>query len=61
MKKQLAEDMIRFITPIRESTLSMLEDQKTLVEIMKKGASKARKSAAATMKLVQEFMGLNYF
>jgi tryptophanyl-tRNA synthetase len=61
MKKQLAEDMVRFITPIREKAKSIQEDEKYLQEVMEKGAAKARKSAATTMALVREAMGLNYF
>ena len=61
MKEQLGNDMVNFITPIREKTTSILGNQKYLQEVMEKGAEKARKSAAATMKLVREVMGLNYF
>jgi tryptophanyl-tRNA synthetase len=61
MKKQLAEDMITFISPIREKAKSILADQAYLEQIMKTGAEKARESASATMKLVREAMGLNYF
>jgi len=61
MKKQLAEDMIRFITPIRERALTLLADEKGLREVMEKGAEKARKSARATIETVRQAMGLNYF
>jgi tryptophanyl-tRNA synthetase len=61
MKKQLAEDMIKFISPIRKKVNSILQDENYLQEVMKKGAAKARISAEATMKLVREVMGLNYF
>ena len=61
MKKQLAEDMIRFISPIREKAEAIRNDEKYLREVMEKGAEKARKSAAATMKLVREAIGLNYY
>ena len=61
MKKQLAEDMVKFISPIREKVKSILSNEKYLKEVMEKGAEKARKSAKATMKLVREAMGLNYF
>ena len=61
MKKQLAEDMIRFISPIREKAEAIRNDEKYLREVMEKGAEKARKSAGATMKLVREAIGLNYF
>lgn len=61
MKKQLAEDMVRFITPIREKADAIRNDQKYLREVMEKGAEKARKSAAATMEKVRAAMGLNYY
>ena len=61
MKKQLAEDMVRFISPIREKAKSILANEKYLREVMEKGAEKARVSANATMKLVREAMRFNYF
>ncbi len=61
MKKQLAEDMIQFIAPIRSKTNDILENDDYLLEIMKKGAEKATESALVTMELVRQAMGLNYF
>jgi tryptophanyl-tRNA synthetase len=61
MKKQLAEDMVKFISPIREKAKSLLADEKYLKKVMEQGAEKARKSAKATMELVRQTMGLNYF
>jgi tryptophanyl-tRNA synthetase len=61
MKKQLGEDMVKFITPIREKADAIRNDEKYLKEVMEKGAEKARKSACATMELVREAIGLNYF
>jgi tryptophanyl-tRNA synthetase len=61
MKKQLAEDMIRFVAPIREKAESIRNDEKYLKETMEKGAEKARKSAKVTIQLVRDAMGLNYF
>ncbi len=61
MKKQLGEDMVKFITPIREKAMSIRNDTKYLKEVMEKGAEKARKSAKITMELVRQAMGLNYF
>jgi tryptophanyl-tRNA synthetase len=61
LKKQLAEDMVSFIAPIRAKADAILEDEKGLAQIMQKGAEKANNSAAATMKLVREAMRLNYF
>jgi len=61
MKKQLAEDMVRFISPIREKAKSIIANEKYLREVMEKGAEKARVSANVTMKLVREAMRFNYF
>jgi len=61
MKKQLAEDMVQFISPIRQKASDILNNPAYLQEVMEKGAEKARKSAAATMALVRESMGLKYF
>lgn len=61
MKKQLAEDMVNFIAPIREKAESIRANEKYLKEIMEKGADKARKSAKATIELVRNAMGLNYY
>ena len=61
LKKQLGEDMVRFITPIRDKVDAILADEKRLKEIMEQGAEKANKSAHATMKLVREAMGLKYY
>jgi tryptophanyl-tRNA synthetase len=61
MKKQLAEDMVAFIAPVREKAESIRNDEKYLREVMEKGAAKACKSAAATMQVVREAVGLKYY
>jgi len=61
MKKQLAEDMIKFISPIRKKVDAILQDEQYLQKVMKQGAEKARNSGAETMRLVREAIGLNYF
>jgi tetratricopeptide (TPR) repeat protein len=61
MKKQLAEDMIGFIAPIREKSTTILADEKYLKGIMEKGAEMAGESASKTMKVVREAIGLNYY
>jgi tryptophanyl-tRNA synthetase len=61
MKKQLAEDMVKFISPIREKVEGILADEAYLKQVMETGAEKARKSAKATMEIVRESMGLKYF
>ena len=61
MKKQLAEDMVNFISPIRKKVNEILNDESYLQKVMKQGAEKAGASAEATMKEVRNAMGLNYF
>ncbi len=61
LKKQLAEDMVAFVTPIREKAESIRTDEAYLRRIMEMGAEKARASAAATMEKVREAIGLKYY
>lgn len=60
MKKELAEDMVRFVAPIREKAENIRNDEQYLKLTMEQGAAKARKSAQATMQLVKQAMGLDY-
>lgn len=61
MKQQLGDDMVKFISSIREKVNEILNDDKYLKEVMEKGAEKARKSAKATMELVRQAIGLKYY
>lgn len=61
MKKQLAEDMVAFISPIRDKVDGLLADENYLRRVMEQGAEKAGKSAAQTMKQVRQAIGLNYY
>jgi tryptophanyl-tRNA synthetase len=61
MKKQLGEDMVKFIAPIRERADTIRHNEKYLQEVMEMGAAKARKSAQATMQIVREAIGLKYY
>ena len=60
MKKHLAEDMVKFISPIRERAGAIRADTGYLKDVMEMGAAKARKSAAETMRMVKDVMGLEY-
>jgi tryptophanyl-tRNA synthetase len=60
LKKDLAEDMVAFIAPIRQKAADLMNDEKALKEIMEKGAAKANKSANETMKIVRTAMGMDY-
>jgi tryptophanyl-tRNA synthetase len=61
MKKQLAEDMVLFMRPIREKTDAILGDLTNLGNIMKAGKEKARANAAVTIELVRQCMGVKYY
>jgi tryptophanyl-tRNA synthetase len=61
LKEQLADDMVKFISPIRERTRTILDDEDYLKATMAKGATKARQSAQSTLELVRRAMGLDYF
>jgi tryptophanyl-tRNA synthetase len=61
LKGQLGDDMVKFISPIKEKVNSILQDENYLKQVMEQGAEKARKSAKATMEIVREAMGLKYF
>ncbi|HZF65215.1 MAG TPA: tryptophan--tRNA ligase [Chitinophagaceae bacterium] len=60
MKKQLAEDMVQFIRPIREKADAIRQDKSYLEKIISEGAEKARASAIATIKEVRALVGLYY-
>ena len=61
VKKQLAEDMVAFIRPIRERATALREDEEGLRKILKAGAEKARASAASTIAEARRLIGLNYY
>lgn len=61
LKKQLAEDMVTFIKPIRERAADLQHDQATFARIMKEGKEKARESADTTLQMVRKAVGLNYY
>lgn len=60
-KKQLAQDMIAFTTPIRERINEITADEVYLSKVAKMGAEKARESAVKTMKEVREIIGFRSF
>jgi tryptophanyl-tRNA synthetase len=60
MKKQLAEDMVAFIAPIRSRAADLQANPAYLSAIMDMGAEKARASAQETIRLVRDAVGVNY-
>ena len=61
MKKQLAEDMVNFLQPIREKTNELLNNPEALGKVMQAGKDKARASAAETIRMVREAVGVKYY
>lgn len=61
MKKQLGEDMAKFVAPIREKAASIQNDLPYLKQVMEEGAEKARASARKTLEEVRNAMGLIYY
>ncbi len=60
MKKQLAEDMIAFVSPIREKAANLQNDIPMLQKIMQAGKEKARASASETLANARKLIGINY-
>ena len=61
MKKQLAEDVIAFTSPLREKILEIGADDVYLSKVARMGAEKARESASKTVKDVREIIGFKPF
>ena len=61
LKKQLAEDMVVFLAPIREKIKELSTNDKMLSEIIGDGGQKARASAAKTISDVREIIGIKSF
>ncbi len=61
LKKQLAEDIIAAVAPIRERIEEIRSNDKYLHEVTALGAEKARKSAQQTVDAVREIMGIYSF
>lgn len=57
MKKQIAEDALEFIRPIRERIEELHQNQDYLDKVMKQGAEKARESANQTLREVRNIFG----
>lgn len=61
MKKQLAEDMVNFIAPIRERAAELQKDEEQIKKILKEGAEKGRESASKTIAEARKLIGINYY
>ena len=61
LKKQLAEDIIAFTSPIREKIIDTANNKEYLRKVVKMGAEKARESASQTLKDVRKLIGFRSF
>jgi len=61
LKKQLAEDIINFTSPIRERIISIYNDSNYLRKVVEMGKEKAQLSANKTIKEVREIIGFKHF
>lgn len=61
LKKQLAEDIIRVTSPIRERILEIERDDAYLRKVTMEGAEKARENASKTIADVREIVGFKRF
>ena len=61
LKKQLAEDIIKVVAPIRERIEAIRNDESYLRRVVRDGAEKARESADRTVSEVRRIMGIRPF
>jgi len=57
LKKDLAEVVVDVVTPFRDKTLELLDDQAFLTAVLKRGAEQAHEVADATLKDVYQRVG----
>ena len=60
-KKQLSEDMLKFIAPFRERIQDNYANTEYLSKVASQGAEKARESASKTIKEIREIIGFRKF
>jgi tryptophanyl-tRNA synthetase len=61
LKKQLAEDILKVTTPIRERVTDILNDEDYLRRVLARGAERARERASKTLAEVRQIMGIRKF
>jgi tryptophanyl-tRNA synthetase len=61
LKKQLAQDMTEYLTPIREKIEEISANEKYLHKVINEGAEKARISAQKTIDEVRQTIGFHKF
>lgn len=57
LKKQLADDVVNFITPIKEKIDALKTNTKYINNVLKEGSEKAKISAKETVRQVREIIG----
>ncbi len=57
LKKQLAEDIVAYTSPIRDRIIEILKDEAYLAKVARLGAEKARASATKTLDEVKSVIG----
>ena len=61
LKKQLAEDLLKITTPIRQRIEEIKADEAFMGRVLRQGAERARENAAKTLAEVREIMGIRKF
>jgi tryptophanyl-tRNA synthetase len=61
LKKQLAEDIIKFTEPVRERILELSANDAYLSKVARIGAEKAHESGAKTVNEVRDIIGFRKF
>lgn len=61
LKKQIAEDILKVTTPIRERVNDILADDQYIASVLRRGAERARERASKTLAEVREVMGIRPF
>jgi tryptophanyl-tRNA synthetase len=57
LKRDLAAQVVDFVTPFRDRTLELLEDQQHLMDILESGRQRASAIAEATLRDVYQRVG----
>jgi len=61
MKKQLAEDVVNVVAPIREKILEYSQQQDLLDRVAKEGAEKARENVVGTLREMRKIIGFKVY
>ncbi len=61
LKKQIAEDLIKTVAPIRERIIEISSDKDRLERIARQGAEKARESSGNTLREVRKIIGFKVY